>query len=167
MSSAISWSDPEAVEEHTLETVEQKDEQEQETVELYGKAQQLFDARARDSFTVERHGVEIEYLYPDSDIRQEFDAQRERVIRKAQQGADLTELLGESMTSIERMEQILSDHAVDESLQQPSVWRAGLSLTESEVGELFQDFINLGEVENQSEQLEQLASLMSDSSSSR
>lgn len=145
---------------------EQEREQQRETVELYGKAQELFDARSRDTFTVERHDVEIEFLYPDPETQQEFEDRQQRVLEGAQGDADLFDLLKEAQVGIEKMEETLSDHAVDPSFSNPSVWRETVGFTEDEVGELYQDFLALGEGETQSQQLEMLESLLSDSSSS-
>ncbi|WP_435552750.1 hypothetical protein [Natrinema sp. CGMCC1.2065] len=145
---------------------EQEREQKRETAELYGKAQQLFDARSRDTFTVERHGVEIEFLYPDPETQQEFEDRQQAVLEKAQDDADIFDLLEEAQVGIEQMEETLSDHAVDPSFNEPSVWRETVGFTEDEVSELYQDFLALGEGETQSQQLEMLQTLLSDGSSS-
>ncbi|WP_135827298.1 hypothetical protein [Halorussus halobius] len=145
---------------------EQEQEQQREQAELYGKAQELFDARARDTFTVERHGVEIEFLYPDPETQQEFEERQQTVLEKAQDDADLFDLLEEAQVGIEQMEATLSEHAVDPSFNEPAVWRETIGFTEDEVGELYQDFLALGEGETQSQQLEMLQTLLSDDSSS-
>ncbi|ELZ12503.1 hypothetical protein C478_10516 [Natrinema thermotolerans DSM 11552] len=145
---------------------EQEREQQRETAELYGKAQQLFDARSRDTFTVERHGVEIEFLYPDPETQQEFEDRQQAVLEKAQDDADLFDLLEEAQVGIEQMEETLSEHAVDPSFNDPSVWRETVGFTEDEVGDLYQDFLALGEGETQSQNLEMLQTLLSDGSSS-
>ncbi|GAB3669559.1 hypothetical protein [Halopiger thermotolerans] len=143
---------------------EQEREEQREAAELYGKAQELFDARARDTFVVERHGVEIEFLYPDPETRQEFEDRQEKLIKDAQDGANLFELLQEAQVGLERMEETLSDHAVDPSLQDPDVWRETLGFTDDEIGELYQDFMNLGRGDGHQNQLKMLQSLLSDSS---
>ncbi|WP_226040839.1 hypothetical protein [Natrinema sp. DC36] len=139
-------------------------EEKQKKVEVYGQAQELFDARSRDTFTIERHGVEIEFLYPDPETQKEFEDRQQRVLEGAQSGADLFELLQEAQVGLDQMEATLSDHAVDPSFQDAAVWRDGLGFTDDEVGELYQDFMALGEAETQSQQLEMLQSLMSDDS---
>lgn len=143
---------------------EQEREEKRETAELYGKAQELFDARSRDTFTIERHDVEIEFLYPDPETQQEFEDRQQRVLEGAQGDADLFDLLEEAQVGIEQMEETLSDHAVDPSFQNPAVWRETVGFTEDEVGELYQDFLALGEGETQSQQLEMLQTLLSDDS---
>jgi hypothetical protein len=143
---------------------EQEREEKRETAELYGKAQELFDARSRDTFTIERHDVEIEFLYPDPETQQEFEDRQQRVLESAQGDADLFDLLEEAQVGIEQMEETLSDHAVDPSFQNPAVWRETVGFTEDEVGELYQDFLALGEGETQSQQLEMLQTLLSDDS---
>ncbi|KDE60615.1 hypothetical protein EL22_00030 [Halostagnicola sp. A56] len=140
---------------------EQQREEQRETAELYGKAQELFDARSRDSFTVDRHGVEIEFLYPDPETQQEFEDRQQRVLEGAQEGADLMSLLQEAQVGIEQMEETLSDHAVDPSFQNPAVWRETIGFNEEEVADLYQDFLALGKGETQSQQLEMLDNLMS------
>lgn len=143
---------------------EQEQEQQRETAELYGKAQELFDARSRDTFTVERHGVDIEFLYPDPETQAEFEDRQQSVLDSAQEGADLFDLLQEAQVGIEQMEETLSEHAVDSSFNEPSVWRDVLGFTDDEVGELYQDFMNLGRADEKSAQLEMLQSLLSDDS---
>ncbi|SFS63151.1 hypothetical protein [Halostagnicola kamekurae] len=143
---------------------EQQREEQRETAELYGKAQELFDARSRDSFTVDRHGVEIEFLYPDPETQQEFEDRQQTVLEKAQGDASLFDLLEEAQVGIEQMEETLSNHAVDPSFQKPAVWRETIGFTEEEIGDLYKDFLALGEGETQSQQLEMLDGLLSDDS---
>ncbi|MFB9324308.1 hypothetical protein ACFF2X_43865, partial [Cryptosporangium minutisporangium] len=129
-----------------------------------GKAKELFDARSRDSFTVERHGVEIEFLYPDPETQQEFKQRQQEVVKQAQNGANLFDLLQEAEVGLEQMEETLSDHAVDPSFQDPGVWRNALGFTEDEVSTLYQDFLALGEGEDKNQQLEMLQNLLSETS---
>lgn len=164
--SATDVTNPEQRERMLQAAREEVRSEKQEKAEVYGKAQELFDARSRDSFTIERHGVDIEFLYPDPETQEEFEQQQQRVLEQAQSGANLFDLLQEAQVGLERMEETLSDHAVDESFQNPAVWRGGLGFTEDEVGDLYQDFLSLGRGEEQSNQLEMLQSLMSDGSSS-
>ncbi|QCC60760.1 hypothetical protein NP511_02115 [Natrinema thermotolerans] len=164
MSSTISNAD---AANQALEAQREKErEQQRETAELYGKAQDLFDARSRDTFTVERHGVEIEFLYPDPETQQEFEDRQQAVLEKAQDDADLFDLLEEAEVGIEQMEETLSEHAVDPSFNDPSVWRETIGFTEDEISTLYQDFLALGEGEEESRRLEMLQSLLSDGSSS-
>lgn len=163
---SVSWSNEEVLEEHEQEQREAREERKQERTELYGKAQEIFQARARDSFTVELHGVEIEFLYPDPDTKQEFENRQRKILEDAQEGASLFDLLQEAQVGLDKMEGTLSDHAVDPSLQDPSVWRSGLGLTEDEVGELYQDFLMVGRGEETSRQAEMLETMLSGTSSS-
>ena len=144
------------------EREEQKQQEREETIELYGKAEELFDARSRDTFEIELHGVEIEFLYPDPETRDEFEQRQTQVIEQAQEGANLLELLQEARVGIESMKETLSEHAVDPSFNDPRVWRDGLGLTDDEVGELYEDFMELGQGDDKAMQLEMLQTLMSD-----
>ena len=146
------------------QAADRKREEKQEKVELYGKAQELFDSRQRDSFTVERHDVEIEFLYPNPEVKREFKDERQRLIQKAKSGAGFGALLEESVLGVERMEEIMSEHAVDPSFSDPAVWRGAIGFNENEVASMFQDFITLGKGRKQEEQLKMLQSLVSETS---
>lgn len=143
---------------------EQQREERRETAELYGKAQELFDARSRDTFTVERHGVEIEFLYPDPETQQEFEDRQQAVLESAQGDANLFDLLEEAEVEIEKMEETLSEHAVDPSFNNPSVWREVVGFTEDEIQTIYQDFLALGRGEEEGQRLEMLQTLLSDNS---
>lgn len=165
----------------------QEVQQQVETIELYGVARELFVSRILDTFTVERHGVEIEFYRPvdttdvdrstlreeleddlfarvtrGSELLDEFERVQEATIRAASSGeVNLEELLDESMGGVELMREILACHAVDESLAEPGVWKS-LFRNEERLGEVFEDFTNEGSEVSTRQKLDGLQSLMSD-----
>lgn len=169
---------------------DRKQEQEQERVELYGTAKDLFVSRHEDTFELEIHGNEIEFHRPmdATDIEMDADGSglgtdtfdrlqrgselldrfedRQRKLIQATQGGDMSleELLDESMDATELMCRILATHAVDESLTDYRVWQR-LYRNDEVLSSLFEDFINEGESERTREKLQDLDGLMSGSSS--
>lgn len=169
---------------------DRKQEQEQERVELYGTAKDLFVSRHEDTFELEIHGNEIEFHRPmdATDIEMDADGSglgtdtfdrlqrgselldrfedRQRKLIQATQGGDMSleELLDESMDATELMCRILATHAVDESLTDYRVWQR-LYCNDEVLSSLFEDFINEGESERTREKLQDLDGLMSGSSS--
>lgn len=174
------------VEDAIQEKAQQDTAREFETVELYGVARELFVSRILDTFSIERHGVELEFYRPvdtdrvdrdsledeldedlfarivrGSDLLDTFERVQERVIRAAGSGdADLEELLDESMSGVALMREILACHAVDESLADPQVW-AAMFRNEERLSEVFEDFTNEGSAASTRQKLDGLQSLMS------
>lgn len=170
------------------EKVQTELEQRVETVHLYGVANELFQSRVVDTFTVERHGVELEFYRPmdatnvepaqleealservferikeGSEAMDEFERTQERAIRAASSGeADLNDLLDDSLDGVELMRRVLAYHSVDESLTDPAAWGA-IFRNQERLAEVFEDFTNEGSSESSRNRLENLQGLMSDS----
>ena len=177
-----------AARQHVEEREQREREEAIEAVELYGTAQELFLNRYLDTFTVERHGTEIEFYRPvgansakldnfedreqaqrlrrGAEHLEEFEQRQLETIRGLQSGGDvdLMELYDEALDGTELMRKTLSAHAVDESFHDPAIWTA-IFRDDDTISEVFEDFIGEGEAEKQQEKLNGLQSLMSGGSS--
>ncbi|WEL29848.1 hypothetical protein [Haloferax volcanii] len=176
-----------AAQEFVNEREQRKQEEKEEALELYGTAQELFTARFRDTFTVERHGSEIEFHRPvgasdvdlstledrelvqrlkrGANLLEEFERRQTDAILGMQNGdVNLQELYEESLDGTELMRECLSAHAVDESFHDPRVWTA-IFRDDDTVSEVFEDFIAEGEPEKKRKKLNALQSMLSEGNS--
>jgi len=160
-------------------------ERRREQLELYGEAAELFEARATDTFVVERHGKEIEFHRPvkisnvDLDdledrelverlkqggaLLERFEERQQTLLEDAE-GADLNDVFDEAMEMTELHRHILSAHAVDDSFRDARVWPAILG-GDDNVARVFEDFIAEGDPMKKQRQLNGLQNLLSDSDS--
>jgi hypothetical protein len=169
-----------------VETFEQRQrERKREQLELYGEAKELFRSRVTDTFTVERHGTEIEFHRPvgasDIDLSDLEDRelaerlkqggvlierfeQRQRELLEAGDDSDIGDVIDEAFEMTDLHRQILSAHAVDDSFRDPRVWVAIFG-DDDNVGEVFRDFMAEGDPMKKQRQLNGLQNLLSDSDS--
>lgn len=163
-----------------------KREQRRELVELDGKARELFLNRYTDTFSVERHGTEIEFYRPvdataadpasiseerpdladrleeGSRLLNEFDdAHTETMMQVMDDDVPMTDVLERAVEETDLVRRILSLHAVDESFRRPEVWDAVFP-QQNQIHELFEDFISEGSPEERQQKLDALQNLRSD-----
>ncbi|WP_245625986.1 hypothetical protein, partial [Haloparvum sedimenti] len=175
-----------AARDYVDERAREQQEREEEAVEVYGAARELFLNRYRDTFSVERHGTEIEFYRPvgtnadlgdfeDRELAQrlkngakllaEVEQRRLETIRGLQSNdVDLEALYDDALEGTELMRKVLSAHAVDESFRDPDVWTA-IFRDDDTIGEVFDDFSTEGAAEEQQQKLAALQSIMSDGDS--
>jgi hypothetical protein len=176
-----------AAREQATKQAERQRERQEEQLELYGDARELFLNRALDTFSVERHGTEIEFYRPvgatdvdlsdledrdlaqrlqrGSDVLEKVEERQVETIRGLQDDdVDLNELFEEALDGTELMRKALSAHAVDESFHDPRVWTT-IFRDDDTVSEVFEDFLAEGEPEAKRQKRDALQSLMSDGNS--
>lgn len=177
--------DPAGVTDSIQEDRVEEQQARQERIQLDGRARELFLNRYTDTFTVERHGTEIEFHRPvdgtvadlesireekpdlgerlerGSQLLKEFEDVHAEMMRKAMDDSVPAEELAESGRENTRLtKEIMSLHAADESFRDPGVW-AAVFPKEDDIVELWQDFISEGSPEERREKLETLQNLRS------
>lgn len=158
----------------------------EEVVELFGAAAELFNDRVLDTFTLERHDVEIEFYRPvdaqNTDLSaleaddpkladrlragsrylDEFDAaQRELLQAIGSDTADLTpeDIHTDAVEGTEVMRKALSAFAVDESFRDPRVWKK-IFRNDGQIREVYEEFVAEGNEETVQEQRAVLQNMM-------
>lgn len=172
-----------AAREFVDEREQQKQEEREEAVELFGTAAELFQNRYLDTFSVERHGTEIEFYRPvganaielenvrdrelaarlrhGAELLEEVEQRRLETIQDLQSDEiDLVEIQEQALEGTKLMRETLSAHAVDESFRDPEVWTA-IFRDDDTISEVFEDFSAEGEPEKQQRKLDGLQSMMS------